>query len=272
MIQRTKTKHHRQGRSLFYNIALATCLLLACTITLTLAADDDDIKSSEISSALPVALSSNEETGGGGGGSLPLDLEESKEKEQDLDKKVLETGKVSREKLSFAQARTATENDERLNDDDDDDKKQNDDDDDNSKKNENRMRGPKSNSTAGVGVCSDGLMLSVWQPQNNITWGDRLSRGFVYLLAMVYLFIGVSIVSDRFMAAIEVITSKEKEVVIKKKNGEKENGTKRGKPEKRPLIRGCVDMTSRTSAKSISVVLSGRSFFSSFFIQLPRVC
>lgn len=37
---------------------------------------------------------------------------------------------------------------------------------------------------------------------------------------LIYLFIGVSIVSDRFMAAIEVITSKEKEVRLKKANGE----------------------------------------------------
>ncbi|GLH01524.1 Sodium/calcium exchanger 3 [Gryllus bimaculatus] len=37
---------------------------------------------------------------------------------------------------------------------------------------------------------------------------------------MLYLFIGVSIVSDRFMAAIEVITSQEKEITVRKKNGE----------------------------------------------------
>lgn len=68
--------------------------------------------------------------------------------------------------------------------------------------------------------CQDGLMLSAWEPQNDVTIGDRISRGLVYFLAMIYLFIGVSIVSDRFMAAIEVITSKEKEVKIKKKDGE----------------------------------------------------
>ncbi|XP_058460074.1 sodium/calcium exchanger 1 isoform X2 [Malaya genurostris] len=69
-------------------------------------------------------------------------------------------------------------------------------------------------------VCQDGLLLSVWRPQENLTAGDRISRGLVYFLAMIYLFIGVSIVSDRFMAAIEVITSKEKEVKVKKPNGE----------------------------------------------------
>ncbi|XP_065321359.1 sodium/calcium exchanger 3-like [Gordionus sp. m RMFG-2023] len=43
-----------------------------------------------------------------------------------------------------------------------------------------------------------------------------IGRGLVYLLSLIYLFIGVSIVSDRFMSAIEVITSKEKEVAIKR--------------------------------------------------------
>lgn len=70
------------------------------------------------------------------------------------------------------------------------------------------------------GKCVDGLMMSAWQPDTNLTFGDRFSRGTVYFLIMIYLFIGVSIVSDRFMAAIEVITSKEKEVKVRKPNGE----------------------------------------------------
>lgn len=69
-------------------------------------------------------------------------------------------------------------------------------------------------------VCADGLMIAAWQPQLNITVGDRFCRGLVYFLIMIYLFIGVSIVSDRFMAAIEVITSKEKEVKVRKPGGE----------------------------------------------------
>lgn len=70
-------------------------------------------------------------------------------------------------------------------------------------------------------ICKeDGLLLKVWMPQIGISIGDRFARGAVYFFAMIYLFIGVSIVSDRFMAAIEVITSKEKEVKVKKPNGE----------------------------------------------------
>jgi len=69
-------------------------------------------------------------------------------------------------------------------------------------------------------MCEDGLMLKVWMPQDNLTTGDRIARGMVYFFILIYLFIGVSIVSDRFMAAIEVITSKEKEVKVKKPGGE----------------------------------------------------
>ncbi|KAG8180247.1 hypothetical protein JTE90_011164 [Oedothorax gibbosus] len=57
-------------------------------------------------------------------------------------------------------------------------------------------------------------------PQENLSSGDRVARGIVYFVALAYLFVGVSIVADRFMASIEVITSKEKEVTIKKPNGE----------------------------------------------------
>lgn len=69
-------------------------------------------------------------------------------------------------------------------------------------------------------ICQKGLLLSVWMPQENLTLQDIVIRGVVYFSIMVYLFIGVSIVSDRFMAAIEVITSKEKEVKVRKLNGE----------------------------------------------------
>lgn len=79
-----------------------------------------------------------------------------------------------------------------------------------------------SNQTEPTGLpkCQPGLLFPVWMPDDNLTFGDRFSRGLVYFLGMIYLFIGVSIVSDRFMAGIEVITSKEKEVKVRKPNGE----------------------------------------------------
>ena len=69
-------------------------------------------------------------------------------------------------------------------------------------------------------ACKHGIIIPVWQPQNVDTW-THLMRALVYLLALFWLFLGVSIVSDRFMAAIEVITSQEKAVQIVKPNGEK---------------------------------------------------
>ncbi|KAJ8309550.1 hypothetical protein KUTeg_014424 [Tegillarca granosa] len=68
-------------------------------------------------------------------------------------------------------------------------------------------------------VCKPGLVLPVWQPQGNLSVGDKVARATVYFVSLVYMFLGVSIVSDRFMASIEVITSKEKEVLIRRSDG-----------------------------------------------------
>uniref|UniRef100_A0A8C4QV16 Solute carrier family 8 member A1 n=1 Tax=Eptatretus burgeri TaxID=7764 RepID=A0A8C4QV16_EPTBU len=67
--------------------------------------------------------------------------------------------------------------------------------------------------------CSRGIVLPVWYPDSP-SLGNKILRAVVYFIALMYTFIGVSIVADRFMASIEVITSKEKVVVIKKSNGE----------------------------------------------------
>lgn len=71
-------------------------------------------------------------------------------------------------------------------------------------------------------LCEDGLMIPCWHPLENIGLEMRIVRGIVYFLSLLYLFIGVSIISDRFMAAIEVITSQEREVSVHKKNGERQ--------------------------------------------------
>ncbi|KAE9556747.1 hypothetical protein FO519_000153 [Halicephalobus sp. NKZ332] len=67
--------------------------------------------------------------------------------------------------------------------------------------------------------CVPGVILPVWEPQN-VGKGTMLFRALVYLAVMLYLFLGVSIVSDKFMSAIEVITSQEREVRLKKPTGE----------------------------------------------------
>ncbi|XP_078505177.1 sodium/calcium exchanger 1 isoform X1 [Lissotriton helveticus] len=71
----------------------------------------------------------------------------------------------------------------------------------------------------GTYYCKEGVILPIWQPQNP-SFGDKIARATVYFVAMVYMFLGVSIIADRFMSSIEVITSQEKEITIKKANGE----------------------------------------------------
>uniref|UniRef100_A0A3P9AAE8 Calx-beta domain-containing protein n=1 Tax=Esox lucius TaxID=8010 RepID=A0A3P9AAE8_ESOLU len=67
--------------------------------------------------------------------------------------------------------------------------------------------------------CKVGVILPIWLPENP-SFGDKLARATVYFVALFYMFLGVSIIADRFMASIEVITSQEREITIKKPNGE----------------------------------------------------
>lgn len=71
-----------------------------------------------------------------------------------------------------------------------------------------------------MGQCKPGVILPVWLPQGNLSTADKAARACVYFLAMVFMFLGVSIIADRFMAAIEVITSKEREIHVKLPSGE----------------------------------------------------
>ncbi|ELU04186.1 hypothetical protein CAPTEDRAFT_128764 [Capitella teleta] len=68
--------------------------------------------------------------------------------------------------------------------------------------------------------CKAGVILPLWTPVDNLSAGDQAARAIVYFVSLMFMFLGVSIIADRFMAAIEVITSKEREVTIKKPNGE----------------------------------------------------
>ncbi|KAM9811965.1 sodium/calcium exchanger 2b [Syngnathus typhle] len=70
-----------------------------------------------------------------------------------------------------------------------------------------------------VTVCKPGILLPVWRP-NRPGIGDQIARAVVYFVSLMYMFLGVSIIADRFMASIEVITSQEKEVTITMPNGE----------------------------------------------------
>lgn len=81
-----------------------------------------------------------------------------------------------------------------------------------------------SNITSSSGIihlkCVPGLVLPVWEPVNNLAIGDIIARGIIYFVSLVYMFVGVSIIADRFMAAIEVITSQERQITMKKPNGQ----------------------------------------------------
>uniref|UniRef100_A0A8C2JB75 Solute carrier family 8 member 4a n=1 Tax=Cyprinus carpio TaxID=7962 RepID=A0A8C2JB75_CYPCA len=77
---------------------------------------------------------------------------------------------------------------------------------------------------SGEDSCSEGVVLPVWNPQNPSV-GDKVARAIVYFVALIYMFLGMSIIADRFMSSIEVITSQEKEITIKKPNGETTTAT-----------------------------------------------
>merc|ERR1719201_612869 len=62
--------------------------------------------------------------------------------------------------------------------------------------------------------CEDGLVVPLWPVGDGLAPGDRFGRGLLYATLMLYLFIGVAIVSDKFMESIEMITAQEKEVSI----------------------------------------------------------
>ncbi|XP_063058967.1 sodium/calcium exchanger 3-like isoform X2 [Engraulis encrasicolus] len=68
-------------------------------------------------------------------------------------------------------------------------------------------------------VCKDGVLLPVWLPLKP-SLGEQAGRAILYFACLIYMFLGVSIIADRFMAAIEVITSQEREVKVTDANGE----------------------------------------------------
>ncbi|XP_019589065.1 sodium/calcium exchanger 3 isoform X2 [Rhinolophus sinicus] len=86
--------------------------------------------------------------------------------------------------------------------------------------------GQNNESCSGSSDCKEGVILPIWYPENP-SLGDKIARVIVYFVALIYMFLGVSIIADRFMASIEVITSQEREVTIKKPNGETSTTTVR---------------------------------------------
>lgn len=57
-----------------------------------------------------------------------------------------------------------------------------------------------------VSNCTKGILLPLWEPiQPELA--EQVARAVVYFVSLMYMFLGVSIIADRFMASIEVITS-----------------------------------------------------------------
>ena len=75
--------------------------------------------------------------------------------------------------------------------------------------------------------CSNGVILPVWGGEErnycfDISDGEAAGRSILYFICLLYCFLGVSIIADRFMAAIEVITS-QKRVVTTVVDGVEQN-------------------------------------------------
>lgn len=83
-----------------------------------------------------------------------------------------------------------------------------------------RLPSPEDSTCPSAKPCAPGVIIPVWQPSENLSECKIWFRAIVYLIALAYLFFGVSIVADRFMASIEVITSQTKSVKMKKITGE----------------------------------------------------
>ena len=64
---------------------------------------------------------------------------------------------------------------------------------------------------------SDGTILLPFFEATESQW-NRYGRAFAYFLGLMYMFLGVNIIADVFMASIEVITSKTKQIKIASAN------------------------------------------------------
>jgi hypothetical protein len=55
--------------------------------------------------------------------------------------------------------------------------------------------------------CVNGMVFPIWKPFLDLSVSDRVFRGTIYFFLIAYMFLGVSIVADRFMSSIEVCPS-----------------------------------------------------------------
>ena len=69
------------------------------------------------------------------------------------------------------------------------------------------------------GNCTDQKFIPAWNIPN-MTRCDRALRVAIYFIIIVYFFVGVNVVVDKFMAAIYLITSQKRAVHVKNDKGE----------------------------------------------------
>ncbi len=46
-------------------------------------------------------------------------------------------------------------------------------------------------------VCRNGILLPIWKPDDEFILSQHIVRALIYALLLVYLFIGISVLSDR---------------------------------------------------------------------------
>jgi len=73
------------------------------------------------------------------------------------------------------------------------------------------------NGTISKDYCPQGLLLPLMDESG---WNRGL-RATVYFLALLYAFVGVSVVTDVFMSAVVVITSKTRKIYLSKDKSKK---------------------------------------------------
>ncbi len=47
-------------------------------------------------------------------------------------------------------------------------------------------------------VCRNGILLPIWKPDDEFILSQHIVRACIYGLLLVYLFIGISVLSDRY--------------------------------------------------------------------------
>jgi hypothetical protein len=53
--------------------------------------------------------------------------------------------------------------------------------------------------------CGKGILLPMWRMHRDIQIWERACRGILYAAILVFLFVGISQVSDRFMESIDLV-------------------------------------------------------------------